>query len=47
MKDANVLDDDTYEIYDPRHPINIRKRQKEGDKSEKEDNKWKRAKMLT
>lgn len=47
VKDANVLDDDTYEIYDPRHPINIRKRQKEGDKSEKEDNKWKRAKMLT
>eukprot|EP00116_Pleurobrachia_bachei_P003928 sb/3464190/ len=51
VKDANVVDDDTYEIFDPRHPINKRKR---GDKSKggkkKEggsDDKWKRTKILT
>ena len=45
MKDANIIDDDTYEIYDPRHPINKRKRQKPGKKGDNE--KWKKTKLLT
>ena len=44
VKDANVMNDDTYEIYDPRHPINKRKRMKQKDKP---NEKWKKTKMLT
>ena len=51
MKDANIVDDDTFEIYDPRHPINKRKREKPGKKGQKgqkgDDDKWKRSKLLT
>ncbi|XP_063681547.1 spliceosome-associated protein CWC27 homolog [Bolinopsis microptera] len=51
VKDANIVDDDTFEIYDPRHPINKRKREKPGKKGQKgqkgEDDKWKRSKLLT
>ncbi|KAL5255131.1 hypothetical protein ACHWQZ_G014536 [Mnemiopsis leidyi] len=45
VKDANIIDDDTYEIYDPRHPINQRKRKKAGKKDDGE--KWKKTKLLT
>lgn len=46
VKDANVVDEDTYEIYDPRHPINKRKREKDKKKGNEDGGTWKRNKML-
>ncbi|CDQ76633.1 unnamed protein product [Oncorhynchus mykiss] len=30
VKDANMQDEDTFEIYDPRNPVNKRRREEEG-----------------
>jgi len=41
-KDANTKDDNWFDIYDPRNPINKRKREKASDKSKKNEDVAKR-----
>jgi len=45
VKDANIVDDDTFEIYDPRHPINKRKREKDKKKAKEGEGSWKKNKL--
>ncbi len=43
-KDANKKDEDTYDIYDPRNPINKRRRGEESQKNSNKSRKHDRAK---
>lgn len=46
VKDANIRDEDTFDIFDPRNPINKRRREESQRKKKERKEKWRKVRAF-